>query len=139
MPKSPLGRALLLGVFAAVAMLVLAACGGGSKKKSSAGSTSTTSSSQGQQKGGTLNVISNEDFDNVDPGLAYFQLTYEWLNATDRPLMSFKPDNATQEVPDLAASPPTISSDGKTVTVKIRSGVKFSPPVNREVTSDDVK
>ena len=30
-------------------------------------------------------------------------------------------------------------TDGKTVTVKIKSGVKFSPPVNREVTSKDVK
>jgi peptide/nickel transport system substrate-binding protein len=136
----PLRRILLLGVCAAVAMLVLAACGGKSKKSSSAGSTgsSTPASTQGQ-KGGTLKVLSNEDFDNIDPGQAYFQLTYEWINAADRPLMSFKPDNATQEVPDLAAAPPTISADAKTVTVKIKPNIKFSPPVNRVVTSDDVK
>ena len=30
-------------------------------------------------------------------------------------------------------------TDNKTITVKLRSGVKFSPPVNREVTSKDVK
>jgi peptide/nickel transport system substrate-binding protein len=140
MPKSSLGRVLLLGILAGAAMLVLAACGGGSKKKSSAGSTgSTTPTSQGQQKGGTLNIISNEDFDHVDPGAAYFQLTYEWNNATNRTLMSFKPDNALKEVPDLAVAPPTISDGGKTVTVKIKPNIKFSPPVNRVVTSADVK
>jgi peptide/nickel transport system substrate-binding protein len=137
----PLRRILLLGVFAAAAMLVLAACGGKSKKSStsSSGGTSTAAAPAGQQKGGTLKVLSNEDFDNIDPGQAYFQLTYEWINAAHRPLMSFKPDNATQEVPDLAASAPTVSADGKTVTVKIKPNIKFGPPVNRVVTSDDVK
>src|SRR6266567_8891383 len=132
----PLRRILLLGVFAAAAMLLLAACGGKSKKSSTSSSAgaSTTAAPAGQQKGGTLKVLSNEDFDNIDPGQAYFQLTYEWINAADRPLMSFKPDNATQEVPDLAAAPPTVSPDGKTVTVKIKPNIKFSPPVNRVVT-----
>jgi peptide/nickel transport system substrate-binding protein len=140
MPKSPLGRVLLLGILVGVAALVLAACGGSSKKKSSAGSTgSTTPAAQGQQKGGTLNVLSNSDFDHIDPGAGYYQLTYEWMDATQRRLMSFKPDNATQEVPDLAAAPPTVAADGKTVTVKIKPNIKFSPPVDRVVTSDDVK
>ena len=34
---------------------------------------------------------------------------------------------------------PEISEDGKTVTVKIKKGVMFSKPVNREVTSKDVR
>jgi peptide/nickel transport system substrate-binding protein len=59
--------------------------------------------------------------------------------ATQRPLYSYKPDDATNPQPDLAEGAPQISPDGKTVTVKIRSGVKFSPPVNREVTSKDVR
>ena len=42
-------------------------------------------------------------------------------------------------VPDLAEALPEVSEDGKTVTVKIKQGVKFSPPVDREVTSKDVK
>ena len=45
--------------------------------------------------------------------------------------------------PDLATEIPTVANGGitdggKTVTVHIRSGVYFSPPVNREVTSADV-
>jgi peptide/nickel transport system substrate-binding protein len=42
-------------------------------------------------------------------------------------------------VPDLAAGQPRISADGKTVTVKLKRGIRFGPPVNREVTSADVK
>jgi peptide/nickel transport system substrate-binding protein len=42
-------------------------------------------------------------------------------------------------VPDLAEGQPIVSKDGKTVTVHIKHGIRFSPPVNREVTSADVK
>ena len=42
-------------------------------------------------------------------------------------------------VPDLAEAAPEIGADNKTITVKLRTGVKFAPPVNREVTSKDVK
>ena len=41
-------------------------------------------------------------------------------------------------IPDLASAMPTVSDGGKTVTVHIRHGVHFSPPVNRAVTSADV-
>jgi peptide/nickel transport system substrate-binding protein len=134
-------RLTLVCALVAVTGSLIAACGSSSKKKGGATAASTVgSTAPGQQhKGGTLRIISNEDFDNIDPGLAYFQGSFEWLNATDRTLMSFMPGDATKEVPDLASAPPEISSDGKTVTVHIRHGVKFSPPVNREVTAADVK
>jgi peptide/nickel transport system substrate-binding protein len=38
----------------------------------------------------------------------------------------------------MASGPGQISADGKTITIQIRHGVHFSPPVNREVTSADV-
>ena len=79
------------------------------------------------------------DVDFIDPGLTYYQYGLNIAYATQRPLYSYKPDDATTPVPDLAEGDPQISGDGKTVTVRIRKGVKFAPPVDREVTSDDVK
>jgi peptide/nickel transport system substrate-binding protein len=141
---------------AAVALaLAVAACGGSNNPSNGNGngggsgpSTSSPSSSpssgganvatdQGQQKGGTLNVVSAEGWQHLDPGESYFQIDYLVEYATQRPLYSFTPDS--KMVPDLAAAPPQISADGKTVTVKIRPDVMWSPPLNRAVTSADVK
>ena len=69
--------------------------------------------------------------------------TTRWASRSSRrrrrPLYGYKPEDAVNAVPDLAEAEPEISEDGKTVTVKIKPGVKFSPPVDREVTSKDVK
>jgi peptide/nickel transport system substrate-binding protein len=91
------------------------------------------------KKGGTLTVYDHEDFEHLDPGQTYFSIDYEVIYPTQRPLYQFKPNSTTELMPDMAQSMPTVSDGGKTVTVKLRSGVKFSPPVNREVTSADVK
>lgn len=93
----------------------------------------------GQKKGGTLKVTSNADVDSIDPGQAYFQVSYQAVYATQRPLYSYRPDNTDEPVPDLASAAPVVSPDGRTVTVKIRPNVRFSPPVDRAVTSRDVK
>ena len=59
--------------------------------------------------------------------------------ATQRSLFGWQPDDVALPTPDLADGDAQVSSDSKTVTIQIKSGVKFSPPVNREVTSSDVK
>lgn len=41
--------------------------------------------------------------------------------------------------PDLAEALPEVSPDRRTVTARLRSGVRFGPPVDREVRSRDVK
>jgi len=87
--------------------------------------------------GGTLTAYQENDFENLDPGIAYYSTDYTVVYATQRPLYSYMP-NSTQEVPDLAEGPPALSDNGRTVTVRLKSGVHFSPPVNREVTADDV-
>ena len=69
----------------------------------------------------------------------YCQMGVFICYSTQKPLYSYKPDDSTTMVPDLAEGPPEVSEDGKTVTVKIKPGVKYSPPYDKEVTSEDVK
>ena len=121
---------------AALAAVALAACGSSSSNGSS--QSPTSQSLTGGKHGGTLTILSHQDFQHLDPGEAYFSGDYEPIYATQRPLFSSKPDDAQNTVPDLASGPAQVSADDKTVTVHIRPGVRFSPPVNREVTSADV-
>ncbi|MDQ6732429.1 MAG: ABC transporter substrate-binding protein [Actinomycetota bacterium] len=92
----------------------------------------------GGVRGGTLTVFDHADFAHLDPGEAYSSLDNEVVFATERPLFSYRPDQTQTPSPDLASGAAIVSPDGKTVTVHIRHGVHFSPPVNREVTSADV-
>jgi peptide/nickel transport system substrate-binding protein len=93
---------------------------------------------EGAKQGGKLTVINAGDFEYLDPGASYYQFDYMVHYATQRPLYSNKP-NDINPTPDLAQSQPEISEDGKTVTIKLKPGVRFSPPVDREATSADVK
>jgi peptide/nickel transport system substrate-binding protein len=139
-------RRLAPAVLAGVAVLGLAACGSSSSNSSSNSSikvaagiqTPATESLSGGKRGGTLTVLNHEDFEHIDPGSSYFAIDYEAVYATQRPLYSYKPNNFASPVPDMAEGMPEISSDAKQVTVHIRHGVHFSPPVNSEVTSADV-
>jgi peptide/nickel transport system substrate-binding protein len=130
--------ALGVGLALAAASLATAACG--SSNQTSGGSAKPGNGAVVPGKsGGTLHIMSSGDVDYIDPGAAYYQFSFIVTYATQRPLFSYKPADARKAVPDLAAAPAEVSDGGKTVTVKIRRGVKFSPPVNREVTANDVK
>jgi peptide/nickel transport system substrate-binding protein len=136
-------RLAVAPVVAALA-LVVAACGGSDNNGGSGGTSSSASgggaASQetGGKQGGRLKQLGSTDVDYLDPGHTYFTAGYQVAYVTHRPLYSFKPGQRVP-VPDLAAGKPEISSDLKQITVKIKPNVKFSPPVNRAVTSKDIK
>jgi peptide/nickel transport system substrate-binding protein len=129
--------ALLLGLVAILA-LVAAGCGGSDNEDSGSGSGSDTAPVEGKQ-GGKLTFLAAADVDYIDPGQTYYSFAYMIQYAVNRPLYSFSPEDTDKARPDLADGDPEISEDNKTITVKLKTGIKYSPPVNREVTSADVK
>jgi peptide/nickel transport system substrate-binding protein len=142
-------RTILLVAGALALAVALAACGSSSSNSSSsAGTTSgslpagvknpVTESLTGGKRGGVLNAVQSEDFEHLDPGQSYFQLDYQITDATQRSLYSYKPNTFTEATPDMAEGPPQLSDGNRLITITIRKGVHFSPPVNREVTAADV-
>jgi peptide/nickel transport system substrate-binding protein len=151
-------RFLRLAVYiAAVAALAVIAAGCGSKKSSS-NNTSTTASSGGSsvvgsgtfdngssKKGGVYRIGWEQSFgftNNFDPTGEYLGNAWGlYSNLMLRSLVGYKhqPGAAGNDlIGDLAEDVPTPTDNGLTYTYKIRSGVKWSPPVNRAVTSQDV-
>ena len=93
-------------------------------------------------KGGIFKAVSSGDIDYIDPGQSYYTFGYEIFRVTTRNLMQYPPLNGPAGLvptPDLATAAPTHSADFSTWTFKIRSGVKFGPPVNRAVKTSDIK
>jgi peptide/nickel transport system substrate-binding protein len=135
-------RRVLMAFAIAVVAVGLAACGSSSKKSSTA-KVNIQVQSGGDvfhgQKGGTLTVLAQSDVDVFDPGQTYEQFSYSVFLTTARPLYNYEPPKYDLPKPDLAAGPPQISADNKTVTIPLKKGIKFQPPVNRVMTSADVK
>jgi peptide/nickel transport system substrate-binding protein len=91
-------------------------------------------------RGGTLTVLDKAPLDSIDPGESYSTVAYLVTYATQRPLYGFDPSRPKEGViPDLALGVPEITDNATRVEVHLRSGVHFSPPVNREVQAADVK
>jgi peptide/nickel transport system substrate-binding protein len=128
----------LLAVPLLAGLVALAGCGGSDNSTSTSGGTPAGGAPANAKKGGTLTVLSSGDVDYIDPGQDYYQFGYMVEYAVNRTLYSFGADD-TEARPDLATGAPEVSSDGKTVTVHIRKGIKYAPPLNREVTSKDIK
>jgi peptide/nickel transport system substrate-binding protein len=135
-------RLAIAGGVSALALGV-SACGsdddnsGSSSSAAKPAGTPAKAPTEGKQ-GGVLTQLGASDVDYLDPGHTYYTGGYQVAYATHKMLYSYKPgeDEAT---PDLADGQPVISDDAKKITVKLKPGQKFAPPVNRVITSKDVK
>jgi peptide/nickel transport system substrate-binding protein len=87
------------------------------------------------ERGGTLTVVSLEGSPDLDPARINDVYGTMIARATQRSPYTFRPDRNGELEQDLAEGTPEISDDSREVTITIRSGVHFSPPVNREVTA----
>jgi peptide/nickel transport system substrate-binding protein len=133
---SKLWRLLPLAAVAA-ATLGISACG-----SSSSSSTSSSSASASVKNGGTITILDVAGgVDSLDPGYWYYQTDYaDLMQPTQRQLFGWPDNDSTEPVPDLATALPTISDGGKRITIHIKSGIKYSPPLqNRTVTAADIK
>lgn len=94
--------------------------------------------------GGTLRITQRDDPVGFDMHEAKKVSTYtqQALSFTHSRLFEWSKGPGTSNdmsiIPDLAESW-AFSTDGLTVTVRLQKGVRWHPPVNRELTSKDVK
>lgn len=123
---------------ALVLALVAAACGGGD------GGGDQGQPSAQPQRGGVLRAgVDDFGFNGgFDPTGEYLGAAWGLYSAMLRPLMGYTfvgGEAGNELVPDLAAAMPEVSADGLTYTFKLKPNVKFQPPLDRAVTSKDVK
>jgi peptide/nickel transport system substrate-binding protein len=104
---------------AAASAVVLASCGGGG----------STSEEGGGKEGGTLNATYASFPDYMDPQISYTAEGWTAMADTYIPLLTYKhaegPEGA-EVVPGLAKEMPKISNGGKTYTLFLRPGLKYS-------------
>jgi ABC-type transport system substrate-binding protein len=132
MHRRKLARAAALGFGLA---LVLSACGGGD-----GGGGGTGGEAGNPVKGGTLRIVNNADVDYYDTANAYYTVSWTQMRALTRQLYSYDITKTGEElaipVPDLADGEAQ-SSDNKTWTIKVKSGIKYSQPATGEVKPED--
>ena len=115
-----LGAVIAVLVLAALSTIGLASCGGGG----------STSGGGGEgQKGGTLDGTYASFPDYLDPALSYTAEGWTAMADVYIPLLTYKHANGvegSEVVPGLAKEMPKISNGGKTYTLFLRPGLKYS-------------
>jgi DNA-binding SARP family transcriptional activator/ABC-type oligopeptide transport system substrate-binding subunit/streptogramin lyase len=87
-------------------------------------------------------IVPIYQFDSPDPAVAQNPFAFQVERATCASLLRY-PDSAPPAgfrlQPELAATLPAVSSDGRTYTFTVRGGYRFAPPSNNPVTASSVR
>ncbi|MGD9696327.1 MAG: ABC transporter substrate-binding protein [Thermoleophilia bacterium] len=141
-----------LAVLALCTALVAASCGGdddeGTSSNGGGGGTEAAQAGPIQysepQVGGTYRMATT-DFgftDAFDPTGEYLGSAWNTMNnLLLRTLVTYRftaGAAGNELVPDLATAIPEAADGGKSYTFTLKDGVKFGPPINREITSKDI-
>ena len=103
------------------ASLLVAASASGGTTASSAASQSTA------QKGGTFRILNTSDFDHLDPALAYFTHSWNWMGATQLRMYwyPYVAGAASERIAPMAAQGmPRVSNNGKTLHDHHQAGLQ---------------
>jgi peptide/nickel transport system substrate-binding protein len=112
-----LGRCSMALALTALAVLAISACGGGGGGGAGGG-----------KKGGSIK-IGTVGPDSYDPVLMQTVQAFQPLKTVYTGLLAYKDEYGkagNELIPGLAQKLPTVSSDGKTYTFKLRKGLKYS-------------
>jgi peptide/nickel transport system substrate-binding protein len=88
-------------------------------------------------RGGTLRVLAADRILTLDTADIYGPIARPFARTLYGYNLSRPPEQVTIPVPDIASGPPQLSADWRTYTFGLRAGVRYAPPVNREVTARD--
>jgi peptide/nickel transport system substrate-binding protein len=127
---------LAVSVVAALLAIGLVACGGGSSS-SSGGSNSepsetsetTGGGSSESDDGGTLKGAYTSFPDYMDPQISYTAEGWTAMRPVYVPLLTYKPaaeEEGAEIIPGLAKELPKVTNGGKTYTMFLREGLKYS-------------
>jgi oligopeptide transport system substrate-binding protein len=90
----------------------------------------------------TLTAAFDADFTSLDPAIGYDPFSWTGEHAIFSSLLDYAATTGragTRLVPGVAVALPIVTNGGRIYTVHLRPGVRFAPPVRREVTASDFK
>ena len=128
--KHAISRGATIGIV--VVVIIIIAVGGYAAivlTKTSSSTTPTTTGPSSTTTGPSSTTSFTWETENtpqyLDPQVSYFEYDYNIIQNVYEPLLWYNGNSSTQVIPWLASNY-TVSSDGKTMTINLRQGIKFA-------------